>query len=297
HAHWALPNGFIAAVVARRLGIPLVVSIPGSDAQVAAQNPLFRAMARFTFRQASLLTANSESLRDAVVALGADPRKFDMIIYGTDPNALTPSHRGTDALRSQLEIPAATPVFLTVGRMVAKKGFDVFLRALAHPRLRDLPPAQQPIAVMVGTGDELANWQQLSRDLGIDARVRWVGVVPNNEIGVYYNMADALVMPSVSKPADGLNVCVLDAMSCARPVVGSTVAGNQLAIAHGETGLIVPEEDVGALADALAQLATNGDLRAQMGAAGRRRIETELGWPHLARRYAAHFARISDGAS
>ncbi|MCB0100057.1 MAG: glycosyltransferase, partial [Caldilineaceae bacterium] len=56
HAHWLLPNGFIAAVAARRLGIPLVVSVPGSDAQVARANPLFRAMARFAMRQANLLT-------------------------------------------------------------------------------------------------------------------------------------------------------------------------------------------------------------------------------------------------
>ncbi len=47
HAHWLLPNGFIGAVVSRRLGIPLAISIPGSDAQVARSNPLFRAMARF----------------------------------------------------------------------------------------------------------------------------------------------------------------------------------------------------------------------------------------------------------
>ncbi len=76
HAHWALPNGFIGAVVSRRLGIPLVVSIPGSDAQVANSNALFRRMARFTFEQASLITANSASLRDAVLPLGADPAKF-----------------------------------------------------------------------------------------------------------------------------------------------------------------------------------------------------------------------------
>ena len=46
HAHWVLPNGFIGAVASRRLGIPLAVSVPGSDAQVAKKNALFRSMAR-----------------------------------------------------------------------------------------------------------------------------------------------------------------------------------------------------------------------------------------------------------
>jgi glycosyltransferase involved in cell wall biosynthesis len=75
HAHWLLPNGFIAAVASRRLGIPLVISVPGSDAQVARQNPLFRSMARFALRQADLLTANSADLRDAVASIGADSQQ------------------------------------------------------------------------------------------------------------------------------------------------------------------------------------------------------------------------------
>ncbi|GAB4563747.1 MAG: glycosyltransferase [Anaerolineae bacterium] len=291
HAHWVLPNGFIGAVVGRRLGIPLVVSIPGSDAQVARKNPLFRAMARFAFQQAGLLTANSHELRDAVVPLGASLDKFDLIIYGTDPDALRPNATGTDELRRHLGIPDDAVMLLAVGRMVPKKGFDVLLRAMARSPLRE----RDAILVMVGDGDHKSEWQALAEGLGISSRVRWVGSVPKDRIGVYYNAADILVMPSVSRPADGLNVCVLDAMSCGRPVVGSNVAGNPLAIVDGVTGLIVPEQDDEALSVALTRLIDDPELRERMGAAARHRIETELGWPHLARRYLAHFQRLRDG--
>jgi glycosyltransferase involved in cell wall biosynthesis len=118
--------------------------------------------------------------------------------------------------------------------------------------------------------------------------------VPKNRIGIYYNLADILVMPAVSRPADGLNVCVLDAMSCAKPVVGSGVAGNPLAVVDGVTGLLVQEQDAPALAAALARLVDDPALRQRMGAAGRTRIEQELGWPHLARRYVDHFARLGE---
>ena len=67
HAHWTLPNGFMAALAARRYRVPLVVSIPGSDATVAGQNPVFRRMAKFAFDQAGLITANSAALRDVAV--------------------------------------------------------------------------------------------------------------------------------------------------------------------------------------------------------------------------------------
>jgi glycosyltransferase involved in cell wall biosynthesis len=106
-------------------------------------------------------------------------------------------------------------------------------------------------------------------------------------------MADVLVMPSVSRPADGLNVCVLDAMSCGKPVVASTVAGNALAVVDGLTGFLVPEQSPAALGAALTRLIHDPALCQQMGMAGRARIEEELGWPHLARRYLIHFERLT----
>jgi glycosyltransferase involved in cell wall biosynthesis len=290
HAHWILPNGFIGAVASRLLNIPLVVSVPGSDAQVAAKNPLFRWMARVAFDQAQLLTANSESLRDAVVALGADPAKFDMIIYGTDPNALRPQLAGVQRRRAELGIPNEATVLLCVGRMVYKKGFDDLIRALALSPLKE----RNVVAVMIGQGDQWAEWQALGAELGVADKLRWMGNVPKDRIVVDYNMADLLVMPSVSKPADGLNVCVLDAMSCGKAVVASTVAGNGLAVVDGVTGLLVNEQAPEELARALAKLVHDPLLRQRMGKAGRTRIEEELGWPHLARRYLAHFRRLTE---
>ena len=198
--------------------------------------------------------------------------------------------------------------------MVYKKGFDRLLRALAllaRWQIANSKSANLQISkstnhesaicnlqsaihtVFVGEGDLWAEWQALGRELGLDERLHWVGNVPSDRIGVYYNMADALVMPSVTRPADGLNVTVLDAMSCAKPVVGTNAAGNELAIRDGVNGFLTPEDDDAALAHALATLAGDPDLRARMGAEGRRMIESELGWPHLARRYVAHFERMA----
>jgi len=302
HAHWLLPNGFIAAVVSRQLGIPLVISVPGSDAQVARSNPLFRRMARFAMQQADLMTANSADLRDAVLKIEPNAASnFDLILYGTDPAKLRPDPTGVDLLKKKLHIGVQADagfvdagrsnhplMVLCVGRMVYKKGFDILLRALAEPILH----TYDVVAVMVGEGDQKAEWQTLAHQLGVADQVYWVGTVPTNEIGIYYNAADVLVNPAVSNPADGLNVTVLDAMSCGKPVIGSNVAGNPLALRDGETGFIIPEQDPAALADRLARLADDTDLRTRMGAASRTRIEQELGWPHLARRYIDHFERI-----
>lgn len=308
HAHWLLPNGFIGAVVSKLTGIPLVISVPGSDAQIANANPLFRLCARFAMRQASLMTANSADLRDAVAAL--DPtvlKKFELIVYGTDPNALKPDATGVAALRAKLGITpqaqainagpmqkaetiACQPplIVLCVGRMVYKKGFDIFIRALSEPALRE----RNVVGLMIGDGDQKVEWQQLAAELGVADRLRWVGNVPKTEIGLYYNACDLLINPAVRKPVDGLNVCVLDAMSCGKPVIGSAVAGNPLAIVDGETGFLVPEGDPVALAHALAKLADDPALVQRLGGAARKRIESELGWPPLVRKYIEHFTQI-----
>ncbi|HEX9116316.1 MAG TPA: glycosyltransferase, partial [Anaerolineae bacterium] len=312
HAHWAVPNGFLGALASRRYGIPLVVSIPGSDATVAAQNPLFGAMARFAFRQAGLVTACSESLRDvAVETLGADPGKFDLIAYGVDPKALWPDPAGTAELRASLGIPRDAVVVLAVGRMVYKKGFDVLLRAAGLLRAEEqaVPagrghnghnghlgarPSGEPSfhLVMVGEGDLWQEWQALAAGMGLGDRIHWIGTVPMDRMRVYYNLADLAVMPAVTHPATGLAVTVLDAMSCAKPIVASDAAGNRLAVKEGVNGLIVPEKDEAALAQALSTLIADPDLRRRMGAESRRLIDEELGWPQLAARYAEHFSRL-----
>jgi glycosyltransferase involved in cell wall biosynthesis len=225
-----------------------------------------------------------------------------------DPQAFRPDARGTADLRARLAIPADAVVFLAVGRMVYKKGFDRLLRAaalLAHQHIstsahQHIENTQYAICntqsihlVLVGEGDLWAEWQALGRELGLGERVHWVGNAPSDQIGVYYNMADALVMPSVTHPADGLNVTVLDAMSCAKPVAGTAAAGNELAIRDGVNGFLTPEANDAALAQTLATLAADPALRERMGAAGRRMIETGLGWPQLARRYVTHFERLA----
>ncbi len=288
HAHWVLPNGFIGAIVSRLLDIPLVVSLPGSDVLLAGKNRLFNGMARFAWRSASLITTNSIELRDEAIRLGAPAAKFDLIIYGVNAREFVPCANGTCELRAQLGMCDEDVIVLGVGRMVYKKGFDVLIRALAllrasHPRVK---------AVLIGDGDLKDEWQSLARECGIAERVLFVGRVPHDQIARHYNMSDMLAMPSVTRPADGLNVCVVDAMACGKPIVASRAAGNSLVVADGVNGLLVDENDPAQLARAIARLVDDSQLRAQMGAASRARVETEFDWTPLAQKYLAHFQRI-----
>jgi glycosyltransferase involved in cell wall biosynthesis len=92
-------------------------------------------------------------------------------------------------------------------------------------------------------------------------------------------------MPSVRDPrgnVDGLPIVVLEAMAAARPVVATDVSGMTLAVADGETGLLVPEKDPEALAEAVTTLLADPARARRLGETGRRRVETELNWPAIA---------------
>jgi glycosyltransferase involved in cell wall biosynthesis len=296
HAHWVLPNGFLGALASRLLGIPLVVSLPGSDVFVSGLNPLFLAMARFAFNQASAITTNSDDLRQAAIALGAPAHKFRMIIYGVDPQAIAPDPpdppfsplekggRG-DTLRRQLGLDDQTPVVLAVGRLVAKKGFDVLVRAA--PQL-----APSAHIVIVGDGEQRGELTALAENLGVAARLHFVGNVPRHELTAYYNMADIFAMPSVRLPVDGLNVSVVEAMSCALPIVASDVGGNPLVVAHEDNGLLVGEGDAVGLASAINRLLADAALRRTMGGRSRARVLAEFSWSKLAGQYEELFGQI-----
>jgi hypothetical protein len=225
HAHWLLPNGFMAAVVARRLKIPLAISVPGSDAQVANANPLFRAMARFALRQADLLTANSEELRDAVLAIARQgdketteqgkrkiEKKFE-IIYGTDPNRSNRSNRRNRITQSPChrvtQSPYCPALSAPLRRSHCHKRASTSVSGNGRAELRQ----RNVLAVMGAMAIVKDEWQALAANWAL-ASVFVGQATPKTEI----HLLQRLRYPcptSVSKPADGLNVCVLDAMSCA----------------------------------------------------------------------------------
>lgn len=293
HAHWLLPNGLIGAVASRLTGIPLVVSMPGSDLLVARLNPLSRALARFTLRTASLVTANSHELEGVAYTLGARQEHFDLVIYGVDPQAIRPDPEAGRALRHERGIAPDEFLILAVGRMVPKKGFRYLVEAMPSV----LAVSQRARLLFVGNGDERAALESTARQLGVAERVDFAGVVPRHEITAFYNAADVLVMPSVTEPEDGLNVCVLDAMACAKPIVATMVAGNPLVVRDGVNGFLVPERQAWPLAERLARLAPSSELRRRLGSESRRLAEGEFAWPQIARRYLDHFRRLASCGS
>lgn len=282
HAHWILPNGFVAARAAAAYGVPYAVTLHGSDVFMAERNPLFRALAIRALAGAAHVTSCSAELSERLLQLAGEEHRPKVLVVpnGTDVVA-TERAPATAAIRSRYGCAEADQLVVAVGRLVDKKGFRYLLEAMpsllnTHPRAKLL---------LGGGGDLEPDLKAQAASLGLLERVVFTGSLSHPEVLQLVAAGEVFVMPSIRDPkgnVDGLPIVVLEAMAARRPVVGTAVSGLPLAVLDGETGLLVPEKDPAALAGAVAALLADPQRAEAMGERGARRVREELNWDAVA---------------
>ncbi len=185
-------------------------------------------------------------------------------------------------------------LFLTVGGIEPRKGAAELVEALARLRRTLRPP---PVLAVVGghSFQDYAAYRDrvLTRaraaglELGRD--VVLLGTVPDGELPRWYQAADAFVFPSLK---EGWGLVVLEAMAAGLPVVATDIPVFREYLVGGRDALLVAPGDVPALADAMRATATDGELRARLGAAGRR-VATRFRWEDSADQHRAIYARLA----
>ncbi len=285
HGHWVVPGGAIAA--AARPGLPLVVSLHGSDVFVAERTPPAGAIARRVFHRAGFVTACSADLASRAIALGAAPDRMEVVPYGVDTARFRPSPEARAARRAAAGIAPDAPLVFTAGRLVRKKGFEYLIDALA----RIPPPVQLAIAGTGDLGDEL---RARAAQAGVADRVRFLGDVAQDDVAAWLAAADVAAVPSVrddSGNVDGLPNTVLEALASGTAVVATPAGGIGSVIGDGRDGMIVPERDPAALAAAITALLADPVRAAALGQAARARVSTAFGWDAAAERFEAAYDR------
>jgi colanic acid/amylovoran biosynthesis glycosyltransferase len=259
HAHF----GSVATTVAR-----LAARITGIGYS-------FTAHAKDIFHESVDPADLDRKLRDAlaVVTVSDFNLRFLRGTYGWSAARVRRIYNGLDLRRFTFADPTdRQPVVVAVGRLVEKKGLGDLIDAIAL-LVRDGRPVSLQI---VGSGPlEPALRAQIAA-LDLAGSVTLLGALPQARVRAVLRGAAVFAAPCVvgaDGNRDGLPTVLLEAMACGTPCVATPVTGIPEAIRHRETGLLVPESDPSALADALAALLDDPALRLRYALAGRRLVE------------------------
>jgi colanic acid/amylovoran biosynthesis glycosyltransferase len=252
-------------------GLPLIVHFRGADA--SAHRYLFHLKERYErlLELSSAAVVKSEIMRKTV--LGLAHRRTSPLPVLVSPSGANPAvFHGADPA-------AAPPLFLSVGRFVAKKGPLLTLAAFALAA-RDLPELQ---LVMVGEGPLLAQAHQRAIQLGIAERVRFAGLRTPAEVAELMRHSRGFLQHSLTAPdgdQEGSPVAVMEAQLSGLPVVATWHAGIPDVVIDGETGILVPEGDWKAMGKAISRLAADPAFAERLGNRGRHRCLTRFTTGH-----------------
>jgi D-inositol-3-phosphate glycosyltransferase len=300
HAHFFL-SGLVADELKRRAGVPYAVTFHAlgrvrrreQGAGDGFPDDRFGIEDRVVEGADAIVAECPQDREDLLELYAADARKLVTIPCGVDSRELSPGSRAE--ARARLGLDPDVPLVLQLGRLVPRKGVDDVIRAMAV--LSERHPADARLLIVGGahrepdpaSDPELRRLMTIAADLGVADRVTFAGSRGRDELVDHYRAADVFVSAPWYEP---FGITPLEAMACAIPVVGSAVGGIRWTVVHGETGLLVPPRDPGAIADALARVLADPLLAERMGAEGLRRVHRSFTWQRVSREMAGLYETV-----
>jgi len=275
HSGDLYPQGVIAMIIKKLLGIPYVVYCHGEEIPKVDQYRYQPRVRDRIYKNADAVIAASEYTRTNLLRLGVRNECIHTITPGVQACKFK---RGTSAesLRKKYGLEGRI-VVLTVARLISRKGHRIALHAFA----KVCPEIPEAHYLIVGTGPDEPLLRRLCQDLGIVDRVTFAGYIPDQLLPDIYNLADIMIMPNRQEDngdVEGFGIVFLEANAAGKPVVGGRSGGAVEAIQNGVTGFLVDPDDLIEIAAVLKRLLLDRELRERLGAAGERRVRSDFSW-------------------
>ncbi len=300
HANFFM-SGMVAQHLKQALGIPFVITFHAlghvrrlAQGSADAFPPVRMRIEDSLMRNADRIIAECPQDRHDMEHLyGAPASRIAIAPCGFDPEELWPIPMR--AARQRLELPQNKFIVLQLGRIVPRKGIDNVIASLALLRNRYGVDAELLIVggetVTSSRYDtpELARLRALARQHQVGEQVHFTGRKDRSQLRYYYSACNAFVTTPWYEP---FGITPVEAMACARPVVGADVGGIKSTVVDGETGFLVAPRDPLAVADRLSVLSANPALARSMGDEGLRRAYQYYTWRIVAGKAAAIYAQV-----
>jgi glycosyltransferase involved in cell wall biosynthesis len=286
NSHWLVPQGFTAALArGGRERFRHVVTLHGGDAHLLGKWPFAGALARFVSSRTDAFLAASAAVRERLDAVLQSPSDAVVQPMGVDL-ARFRSGPALDAAEEGL----AGGYVLYVGRLQEIKGVSVLLRALARVRVRH--PALG--LLVVGYGEREAALRDETRQLGLEAAVRFGGARGPDDVARALRGCRACAVPSLQLAdgrVEGMPTVVAEALAAGARLVATATGGIPEVVSDGENGWLCPPGDPEALAAALLRALDAPDAAAVAARGGE--AADRFDWTRVAQRYREVFERVT----
>jgi L-malate glycosyltransferase len=282
HVHYAIPHALAGLLAQQMLGErppKLITTLHGTDVTLVGQDRSFFEITKFGIERSDGVTAVSEFLRRMTVDEFQIKKPIEAIPNFIDLQAYSPERAHRD------HPPLARPgqkVLMHASNFRPVKRVSDAIRILER-----VAREVDAVLLMVGEGPERSAAQALARRLGLQERVRFLGVYES--IVELVARADVFLLPS---ELESFGLSALEAQACAVPVVGSDAGGLPEVVKHAETGFLLPVGDVDGMSARVLELLKDEEHRKEMGRAGRRRAESLFGADRIVTQYERYYEDV-----
>lgn len=273
NAHWIIPQGFIAVIVASCTKKKSVITVHGGDI-LALKGSFMTKIKRFVLKRADAVVVNSTATLRAceAVYVGAN---YQVIPMGIDASRFRPIPKSKD-LEQRYELKDFTVLF--VGRLSEEKGVKYLLEALKELK------SQKVLfnALIIGDGILRRDLEGYVRKNGLVDEVTFVGWVDPEQLPAYYGLADVFVGPSL-REAQGL--VFVEALSMGVPIIATNVDALPDIVIEGKTGFLVKPNSSGDILEKLMLLHDNPRLRKRLGTQSVQHVGDRFDWSVVSKQY------------
>lgn len=234
HGQTILPDGYAAVLLSKKMKVPSIVTIRGSDLHSVKKSSLTMKTVKYVLNNADMITCVSSDLKNRAAELGIDEKKIKVVTNGIDLNFV--NNAKLFDIKSKMKIDKNAKILLSVGRLVEVKSPFVLLKAF-----KQLTKTHRNIhLIFVGDGNLKEAIQNKIKTMEIEHCVHLVGAVPHSMVPSYMNTCEMLCMSSVR---EGWPNVLFEAMSFGKPIVASKVGGIPEAVCSEDYGYLFDSGD------------------------------------------------------
>jgi glycosyltransferase involved in cell wall biosynthesis len=238
-SHYAYPDGYASVLLGKNLGVPVTVTVRGTDINLFPTFPRIRKKIIHALNQASKIISVSQALKDKIIDMGIPESKIHVIRNGVDTSVFFP----VQSVRDEMDLPKGRKIVLSIGNIIETKGFQLLIKSIDIIKTSQKPP----LLVIIGNGPYKNVLEDLVTTLDLNNDVLFAGPKPHGTLFKWYNACDVFCLASFR---EGIPNVILEAFACGKPVVATAVGGIP-EIVTSDNGFMVPELSAEKIASAI----------------------------------------------